>query len=113
MLTVMAALGWLTPRRRPATARSVLAGEASAEAARKSTLAALPPFDQRLASRQASVRAKVEHVFLILKRDFGFTKTRYRGLVKNLNRVQVGLASANLLMKARAQAIEHRLVAAG
>ena len=82
-------------------------------AARKSTLAALPPFDQRLASRQASVRAKVEHVFLILKRDFGFTKTRYRGLVKNLNRVQVGLASANLLMKARAQAIEHRLVAAG
>ncbi|MFI5680725.1 HAD family hydrolase [Streptomyces cellulosae] len=33
----MAALGWLTPRRRPATARSVLAGEASAEAARKST----------------------------------------------------------------------------
>ncbi|MBD0418842.1 HAD-IB family hydrolase [Streptomyces sp. TRM S81-3] len=33
----MAALGWLTPRRRSATARSVLAGEASAEAARKST----------------------------------------------------------------------------
>lgn len=32
----MAALGWLTPRRRSATARSVLAGEASAEAARKS-----------------------------------------------------------------------------
>ncbi|MFI1969350.1 hydrolase [Streptomyces cinnamoneus] len=32
----MAALGWLTPRRRPATARSVLAGEAAAEAARKS-----------------------------------------------------------------------------
>ncbi|MER6348253.1 HAD family hydrolase [Streptomyces sp. NPDC001595] len=31
----MAALGWLTPRRRSATARSVLAGEASAEAARK------------------------------------------------------------------------------
>ncbi|MDH6623930.1 HAD superfamily hydrolase (TIGR01490 family) [Streptomyces sp. LBL] len=33
----MAALGWLTSRRRSATARSVLAGEASAEAARKST----------------------------------------------------------------------------
>lgn len=29
--------GWLTPRRRPATARSVLAGEASAEAARKTS----------------------------------------------------------------------------
>ncbi|KUJ65905.1 hydrolase [Streptomyces albus subsp. albus] len=32
----MSALGWLTPRRRAATARSVLAGEAAAEAARKS-----------------------------------------------------------------------------
>ncbi|MFH8978718.1 HAD family hydrolase [Streptomyces sp. NPDC017890] len=36
----MAALRWLTPRRRPATARSVLAGEASAEAARKSAQSA-------------------------------------------------------------------------
>ncbi|MEU0472893.1 HAD family hydrolase [Streptomyces olivaceus] len=36
----MAALRWLTPRRRSATARSVLAGEASAEAARKSAQAA-------------------------------------------------------------------------
>ena len=34
MLTCMAALGWLTPRRRSATARSVLAGEAAAQAAR-------------------------------------------------------------------------------
>lgn len=40
MLTDMAALRWLTPRRRSATARSVLAGEASAEAARKSAEAA-------------------------------------------------------------------------
>ncbi|MDQ0959938.1 HAD superfamily hydrolase (TIGR01490 family) [Streptomyces sp. B4I13] len=41
----MAALGWLTPRRRSATARSVLAGEASAEAARKSTQEALDSQD--------------------------------------------------------------------
>ncbi|MEU9702186.1 HAD-IB family hydrolase [Streptomyces sp. NPDC047981] len=33
----MAAMGWLTPRRRSATARSVLAGEAAAEAARKTS----------------------------------------------------------------------------
>ncbi|MFI8966715.1 HAD family hydrolase [Streptomyces sp. NPDC053493] len=33
----MAALGWLTTRRRSATARSVLAGEAAAEAARKTS----------------------------------------------------------------------------
>ncbi|MCX5199144.1 HAD-IB family hydrolase [Streptomyces sp. NBC_00249] len=41
----MAALGWLTPRRRSATARSVLAGEASAEAARKTALAATDSVD--------------------------------------------------------------------
>ncbi|MCM2578276.1 HAD family hydrolase [Streptomyces meridianus] len=35
----MAALGWITPRRRSATARSVLAGEAAAEAARKTATA--------------------------------------------------------------------------
>ncbi|MFJ8163154.1 HAD family hydrolase [Streptomyces sp. NPDC096136] len=39
----MAALGWLTPRRRSATARSVLAGEASAEAARKTARSDAPP----------------------------------------------------------------------
>ncbi|MEU3349297.1 HAD-IB family hydrolase [Streptomyces sp. NPDC006700] len=43
----MAALGWLTSRRRSATARSVLAGEASAEAARKSSQeAGAPPSPQ-------------------------------------------------------------------
>ncbi|MCI0384072.1 HAD family phosphatase [Streptomyces sp. CNQ085] len=41
----MAALGWLVPRRRSATARSVLAGEAAAEAARRTSreVDALPP----------------------------------------------------------------------
>ncbi|MGK5631365.1 HAD family hydrolase [Streptomyces sp. URMC 123] len=39
----MAVLGWLTPRRRFATARSVLAGEAAAEAARKASVEAAEP----------------------------------------------------------------------
>jgi HAD superfamily hydrolase (TIGR01490 family) len=39
----MAALGWFTRRRRLATERSVLAGEASAEAARKSSTETPPP----------------------------------------------------------------------
>ena len=55
------------------------------------------------------MRAKVEHPFLILKRDFGFAKTRYRGLAKNLNLIQVAMASANLLMTARATVIQTRL----
>ena len=70
---------------------------------------AMHPHEQLLESRKASVRAKVEHVFLIVKRDFGLVKTRYRGLAKNLNQLQVAMASANLLMLARATTIETRL----
>jgi IS5 family transposase len=42
---------------------------------------------------------------LIIKRDFGFIKTRYRGIAKNLNQLQVLFASANWLMRARAVAL--------
>jgi IS5 family transposase len=47
----------------------------------------------------------VEHPFLIVKREFGFTTTRYRGLAKNLNRLFILFASANWLMRARAETI--------
>jgi IS5 family transposase len=75
-------------------------------AARKSQLAAMAAPDRAEQNRLASVRSKVEHPFLILKRDFGFAKTRYRGIAKNLNRLHVAFASANLLMRARAVAIQ-------
>ena len=81
-------------------------------AARKGVVKTMHPHEHAIESRKASVRAKVEHVFLILKRDFGFTKTRYRGLAKNLNQLQVAMASANLLMIARAQTIQTKLTAA-
>jgi IS5 family transposase len=45
---------------------------------------------------KSRVRAKVEHVFGVIKRVFGFQKVRYRGLAKNLNRLQVTAALANL-----------------
>ena len=32
---------------------------------------------------KASIRAKVEHPFRVIKRQFGYTKVRYRGLKKN------------------------------
>jgi transposase, IS5 family len=48
-------------------------------AARKATLKTMAETDRAIESRRAPVRAKVEHPFLIVKRDFGFTKTRYRG----------------------------------
>jgi len=74
-------------------------------AARKSKLAAMAQPDRAADSRKASVRAKVEHPFLIVKRDFGFTKTRYRGMAKNLNHLSVLFASANWVMRARAVAL--------
>ena len=74
-------------------------------AARKGALQAMPAHDRAAESRKASVRAKVEHPFLIVKRDFGFAKTRYRGLAKNRNHLHVLFASANWLMRARAVAL--------
>lgn len=52
---------------------------------------------QRRRNRTKSkVRAKVEHCFFVIKRLFGFNKVRYRGLAKNLHRLQVTCALANL-----------------
>ena len=71
-------------------------------AARKGVLKTMTEHDRAIESRKASVRAKVEHPFLIVKRDFAFTKTRYRGIAKNLNHLHMLFASANWLMRARA-----------
>jgi IS5 family transposase len=56
----------------------------------------LTPADLATNRRKSSVRAKVEHPFLILKRLWGFTKVRYRGLAKNANRAFAMLAMINL-----------------
>ena len=47
---------------------------------------------------KSKVRAKVEHVFGVIKRVFGFAKVRYRGLEKNAHRLFVSCALANLFM---------------
>ena len=47
--------------------------------------------------RLASLRAKVEHPFLAVKRRFGYAKVRYRGLAKNCERLTLLLGLANLL----------------
>lgn len=57
-------------------------------------------------SRKSSVRAKVEHAFLIIKRIFGFAKVCYRGMEKNGNRLFVVAALANLFM-ARHHLLRH------
>ena len=47
--------------------------------------------------RKASVRAKVEHPFLKVKRVFGYAKVRYRGLAKNTERLALLFGLGNLL----------------
>lgn len=47
---------------------------------------------------KSRVRAKVEHQFGIIKRQFGFNKVRYRGLDKNAHRLFVACALSNLVM---------------
>src|SRR6266403_72191 len=50
---------------------------------------------------KSRVRAKVEHVFGVIKNIFGFRKTRYRGLAKNLHRLEVTAALTNLYIVRR------------
>jgi IS5 family transposase len=50
---------------------------------------------------KSRIRARVEHVFGIMKRVFGFQKVRYRGLKKNLHRLEVTAALINLFIGRR------------
>lgn len=59
-------------------------------------------WDREIERRKSSVRSKVEHPFLMVKRQFGYWKVVYRGIRKNLNRFHVLFASANLLNCLRA-----------
>lgn len=47
---------------------------------------------------KASVRAKVEHPFRVVKRQFGYVKVRYRGLAKNTAQLTTLFALSNLWM---------------
>lgn len=54
---------------------------------------------ERAKNRNKSrVRARVEHVFAVVKRLWGFTKVRYRGLAKNATRSFVALGLANIFL---------------
>ena len=60
-------------------------------------------WERHIEHQKSSVRCKVEHPYRIVKNIFGFRKTVYRGLSKNLNRLYVLFASANLYMLVRAR----------
>ena len=75
-------------------------------AARPSDIAKLPEGRRKAAMkkhehRKASVRAKVEHPFRVIKRQFGLMKVRFRGLAKNTAHVVTLFALSNLWMARR------------
>jgi IS5 family transposase len=57
---------------------------------------------QKTKNRNKSrVRSKVEHVFGVIKRKFGYVKVRYRGIRKNANQVFTLCALSNLFLLRR------------
>ena len=59
---------------------------------------------ERVEKRKAGIRAKVEYPLRVLKRQFGFTKVRYRGLAKSKAQIVKLFTPSNLWMARRALA---------
>lgn len=51
--------------------------------------------------KKSSVRAKVEHVFAVVKRQLCYRRTRYRGLKKQTSKLHIMFALANLILADR------------
>lgn len=62
---------------------------------------ALHPIDEDINRIIAMVRARVEHPFRVIKRQFGYLKTRYRGLAKNRAQLFTLFALGNLFLARR------------
>lgn len=62
---------------------------------------ALHPVDEDINRIIAMVRARVEHPFRVIKRQFGYLKTRYRGLAKNRAQLFTLFALGNLFLVRR------------
>ena len=56
------------------------------------------PVERSKNRNKSKIRARVEHVFAVVKRLWGFTKVRYRGLAKNATRSFVALGLANIYL---------------
>ncbi len=56
---------------------------------------------RKIEKTKAQVRAKVEHPFRVIKRQFGYVKTRFRGLAKNTAQLMTLFALSNLWMARR------------
>lgn len=59
-------------------------------------------WDKKMEHDKSAIRRKVEHSFLIVKKQMGYAKVVYKGLEKNMHRFNILFASANLIMCSRA-----------
>lgn len=57
---------------------------------------------EKLEQTKARIRAKVEHPFRVIKRQFGYVKVKYKGLAKNTANVVTLFALSNLWMARKA-----------
>ena len=70
----------------------------------------LDQLKEQLEHLKASIRAKVEHPFRVIKRQFGHVKVRYRGLKKNTAQLHTLFALSNLWMaRARLPVLDGQL----
>jgi IS5 family transposase len=68
---------------------------------RRGTTRPLSDYQRFINRRRSAARARVEHVFHVVKHLWGFTKVRYRGLAKNTARLFTAFALANLYLLRR------------
>ena len=54
--------------------------------------------NKRFNHKMSSIRARVEHVFRVIKRQFGYTKVRYKGIAKNAAQVFSLIGLTNLYL---------------
>jgi transposase, IS5 family len=76
-------------------------------AAKRGQIEKMPPLQYQQAVKayervKASIRARVEHVFHVLKNLFRYRKVSYRGIAKNAARLNVQFALVNLVLARRA-----------
>ena len=70
-------------------------------ALKASTHHPLTAANRRTNRRWSRTRSRVEHIFRVIKRQFGYTRVRYKGLVKNAAQVFTLIGLTNLYLVRR------------
>ena len=63
-------------------------------------------WDEKIENLKSPTRRNIEHLFLIMKRQFRYCRTEHGGVAKNKNRFNILFASSNLLMCIKTRRME-------